>query len=99
MFVGKIVQIVISTFRCSAEDVHFVTFFPDEQAMVFEKSVIPVDDWLFWRPFEIVFQSISGDSCGINKLCLLCYFALSFFTTHCYNCNCRMRDIPPCKIT
>ena len=40
MFVGKIVQIVISAFRCSAEDVHFVTFFPYEQVMVFKNSVI-----------------------------------------------------------
>ena len=39
----KIVQIVISAFRCSAEDIHFVTFFPFEQAMVFKKSVISVE--------------------------------------------------------
>ena len=43
MFVGKIVQIVMSAFRCSAEDVHFVTFFPYVQAMVFENSVISVE--------------------------------------------------------
>ena len=45
MFVGNIVQIVISAFRCSAEDVHFVTFFPYEQTnrMVFENSVIYVE--------------------------------------------------------
>ena len=43
MFVGNIVQIVISAFRCSAEDVHFVTFFPYEQAIVFENSVISVE--------------------------------------------------------
>ena len=39
----KNVQIVISAFRCSAEDVPFVTFFPYEQAMVFENSVISVE--------------------------------------------------------
>ena len=43
MFVGIIVQIMISAFTCSAEDVHFVTFFPYEQAMVFENSVISVE--------------------------------------------------------
>ena len=43
MFVGKIVQIVISAFSCSAEDVHFVTFFPYEQAMTFKNSVISAE--------------------------------------------------------
>ena len=43
MFVGKIVQIVISAFSCSAEDVDFVTFFPYEQAMAFKNSVISVE--------------------------------------------------------
>ena len=43
MFVGEIVQIVISAFRCSAEDGPFVIFFPYEQAMVFENSVISVE--------------------------------------------------------
>ena len=43
MFVGKIVQIVISAFSCSAEDVHFVTFFPYEQAMAFKYSVISAE--------------------------------------------------------
>ena len=40
---GKYVQIVISAFRCSAKDVHFVIFFPYEQAMVFENSVVYVE--------------------------------------------------------
>ena len=43
MFVGKIVQSVISPFSCSAEDVHFVTFFPYEQAMTFMNSVISAE--------------------------------------------------------
>ena len=43
MYFGKNVQIVISAFRCSAEDIHFVIFFPYEQAMVFENSVISVE--------------------------------------------------------
>ena len=43
MFVGKNVQIAISAFSCSAEDVHFVTFFPYEQAMAFKNSVISVE--------------------------------------------------------
>ena len=43
MFVGKIVEIVISAFSCSAKDVHFVTFFPYEQAMAFKNSVISAE--------------------------------------------------------
>ena len=43
MFVGIIVQIVISAFSCSAEDVHFVTFFLYEQAMAFKNSVITAE--------------------------------------------------------
>ena len=39
----RYVQIVISAFRCTAEDVHFVTFFPYEQALVFENSLISVE--------------------------------------------------------
>ena len=34
---------MISAFRCSAEDIHFVTFFPYEQAIVFKNSVISVE--------------------------------------------------------
>ena len=43
MFVGKIVQIAISPFKCSAADFHFVTFFPYEQALVLENSGISVE--------------------------------------------------------
>ena len=43
MFVGKNVQIVISAFSCSAEDVHFMTFSPYEQAMAFKNSVISAE--------------------------------------------------------
>ena len=39
----KCVQIVISAFSCSAEDVHFVTFFPYGQAMAFKNSVISAE--------------------------------------------------------
>ena len=34
---------MISAFRCSAEDVHFVTFFPYEQAMILKNSMIFVE--------------------------------------------------------
>ena len=43
MFVRKILQIAISSFRFSAEYVHFVTFSPYEQAMVFENSMFSVE--------------------------------------------------------
>ena len=39
----KNVKIVFSAFRCSAEDVSFVTFLAYEQAMVFENSVISLE--------------------------------------------------------
>ena len=35
---------MILAFRCSAEDIHFVTFFPyNEQAIVFKNSVISAE--------------------------------------------------------
>ena len=55
MFVGKI---VISAFRCSAEDVGFCDF---------------LSLWAGHGLWELC------DFYGINKLCLLCNFALSFF--------------------
>ena len=63
MFVGNIVQIVISAFRCSDEDVHFVTFFAYEQAMVFESGVISMEltDYVSIEFFTHIVKTVTAE--------------------------------------